>query len=226
MQPVCLEKNAKASSMVEKSEELTDKKSRRPIDRRQFVERMVSLGIVGSVVSFLSLLMSILPSSGSGQQEGEVDNVFRYGPEKDTWYSDRAGSEVLLDDFDQVGKGAGVLWRGSIPAIVIRVDESRLRGAKATSGLIAFASTCTHLCCISTWHLDRPNEDVLFCRCHDGVFDPYDVVRELTQDGTEYLGAKVIAGPPPRAAPIIPIEIKEGKVTGIPDNLEIHAFCG
>jgi len=196
------------------------------MNRRQFVRAIVSAGVVGTLVSFLSLLMSLLPSTGAGEEQGEVDNVFRYGPEKGTWYSDKSGTEVMLEDFDQVGKGAGVLWRKSIPAIVIRVDESKLRGATATNGLIAFAATCTHLCCIATWRLDRPTEDVLFCRCHDGVFDPYNVVNDVMLDGTEYLGAKVIAGPPPRAAPIIPIEINDGKVAGVPENLELYGYCG
>lgn len=196
------------------------------MNRRQFVDAIVSVGIVGTLVSFLSTLVSLLPSAGAGEEQGEVDNILRYGPEKGAWYSDRSGTEVMLEDFDQVGKGAGVLWRRSIPAIVIRVDESRLRGATATNGLIAFAAACTHLCCISTWRLDRPNEDVLFCRCHDGAFDPYNVVKDTMLDSTEYLGAKVIAGPPPRAAPIIPIEIKDGKVAGVPENLQLYGYCG
>lgn len=196
------------------------------MNRRQFVDAIVSVGIVGTLVSFLSTLVSLLPSAGAGEEQGEVDNILRYGPEKGAWYSDRSGTEVMLEDFDQVGKGAGVLWRRSIPAIVIRVDESRLRGATATNGLIAFAAACTHLCCISTWRLDRPNEDVLFCRCHDGAFDPYNIVKDVMLDGTEYLGAKVIAGPPPRAAPIIPIEIKDGKVAGVPENLQLYGYCG
>jgi Rieske Fe-S protein len=201
------------------------KKSLLQIGRRQFVKILVSLGIVGTVASFLSLLTSLLPSPKGSTQPGEVDNVFRYGPEKGTWYSDKSGTEVLADDFDQVGKGAGVLWRGSIPAILIRLDESRLRGTTANNGLLAFASSCTHLCCISTWRIDRPNEDVLFCRCHDGVFDPYDVVSDAMPNGAQYLGAKVVAGPPPRAAPIIQVEIKDGKVSGVPSNLEIFLYC-
>jgi Rieske Fe-S protein len=212
--------------MSEKPADDREKKRWPAISRRQFVNGIVSAGIVGTVVSFLSLLISLLPTAGAGQQQGEVDNVFRYGPEKGAWYSDRSGTEVMLQDFDQVGKGASVLWRGTTPAIVIRVDESKLQGAKATNGLIAFASTCTHLCCIATWHLDRPNEDVLFCRCHDGVFDPYDIVKDVMLNGAEYLGAKVVAGPPPRAAPLIPIEIKDGKVAGIPQNLELYGYCG
>jgi len=211
--------------MAEKISGRRDKKRSR-LNRRRFVQAMVSAGIMGTIVSFLSLLRSLLPSAGVGQQPGEVDNTFRYGMEQGAWYSDRAGAEVMVEDFDRVGKGAGVVWRGSIPAIIIRVDESRLKGAKATDGLIAFASTCTHLCCISTWRLDRPNEDVIFCRCHDGAFDPYDVVKNSMQDGAEYSGAKVVAGPPPRATPLIPIEIKDGKVVGVPEKLGIYDYCG
>jgi len=212
--------------MTEKNADSRKKMKWPTMNRRQFVEAIVSVGIAGTVVSFLSLLMSLLPSAGAGEQQGEVDNVFTYGPEKGTWYSAKAGTEVMLEDFDEVGKGAGVLWRKSIPAIVIRVDENRLRGAKATNGLIAFAAACTHLCCISTWHLDRPNEDVVFCRCHDGAFDPYNIVKDVMLNGAEYLGAKVMAGPAPRAVPIIPIEIKDGKIAGIPENLDVYGYCG
>jgi Rieske Fe-S protein len=212
--------------MTEKIVNRPEKKGRHRMDRRHFVQTMVSLGIVGTVVSFFSLLISLLPTAGAGGEEGEVDNVFKYGPDKGTWYSDKSGTDVDLEDFDQVGKGAGVLWRGKYPAIVIRVDESKLQGATATSGLIAFAASCTHLCCIATWHLDRPNQDVLFCRCHDGVFDPYNIVKDIMLNGTEYSGAKVIAGPPPRAAPIIPIEITNGKVAGVAKDLGLYDYCG
>jgi len=208
----------------EKSPE-SAKKSLLRIGRRQFVKVLVSLGIVGTVASFLSLLMSILPSPKGSLPAGEVSNVLTYGPEKGTWYSEKSGTEVLADDFDQVGKGAGVLWRRSIPAILIRLDESRLRGTTTNNGLLAFASSCTHLCCISTWHIDRPTEDVLFCRCHDGIFDPYDIVSDVMPNGAQYLGAKVVGGPPPRAAPIIQVEIKDGKVSGILSNLEIFSYC-
>ena len=212
--------------MTEKTADQLEKKPRRRIDRRQFVQTLVSLGLAGTVVSFLSLLMLLLPTAGAGGAEGQVDNVFKYGLEKGAWYSDKSGTDVKLEDFDQVGKGAGVLWRGTITAIVIRVDESKLQGATATSGLIAFAASCTHLCCISTWHLDRPNEDVLFCRCHDGAFDPYKIVKDVMLNGAEYSGAKVIAGPPPRAAPIIPIEITDGKVAGVAKDLGLYDYCG
>ncbi len=199
--------------------------SQRKFSRRQFVRAMISLGVLGTIVSFFSLLVSLLPTPSGSGQGANVDNVFRYGPETGTWYSDKSGSEVQLADFDQVGKGASVLWRGSIPGILIRVDESKLKGATATNGLLAFASACTHLCCIATWHLDRPSEDVLFCRCHDGIFDPYDIVNDVMPDGAKYDGAKVIGGPPPRPAPIIPIEIKDGKVSGIPTNLDVYSYC-
>ncbi len=211
--------------MSEDANSASGRKGRHHMNRRQFVRTIVSLGVLGTFASFLSLLMSILPTPRAGQEEGAVDNTFRYSTEKGAWYSEKSGTEVRVKDFDSVGKGAGVLWRGTIPAVLIRVDESKLRGANANNGLVAFATACTHLCCIATWHLDRPNEDVLFCRCHDGVFDPYDLVTGVMPNGAEYLGAKVIGGPPPRAMPMIPIEIKDGKVMGVPSNIEIYRYC-
>lgn len=211
-------------SMAEKKTKTINKSVRR-ISRRQAIQGLVSVGIIGTIVSFLSLLTSLLPSSSAGQELGPVDNIFRYGPEKGAWYSDKSGSEVMASDFDQVGKGAGVLWRGSIPAILIRLDENKLQGTTANGGFLAFASSCTHLCCIATWHLDRPNEDVLFCRCHDGIFNPYEIVKDVMSNGAQYLGAKVVSGPPPRAAPIINVAIKDGKVSGVESNLDIFSYC-
>jgi Rieske Fe-S protein len=212
--------------MVENKTKSTRKPWRRILlSRRQVIQALVSIGIFGTIVSFLSLLTSLMPTSSGGQAQTSVDNVFRYGPEKGAWYSDKSGSEVMAADFDQVGKGAGVLWRGNIPAIVIRVDESKLQGTTANNGFLAFSSACTHLCCIATWHLDRPNEDVLFCRCHDGIFNPYEIVKDVMANGTQYLGAKVVGGPPPRAAPIIPVEIIDGKLSGVPTNLDIFSYC-
>ncbi len=212
--------------MTEKNGPDVPKGSRkRGISRREFVKVIVSLGVLGTAASFLALLKSLLPSPGGSQTEGELDNTFRYGPEQGAWYSDKSGSEVKVEDFDQVGKGAGVIWRGNIPAILIRVDETKLQGTTATNGLVAYASTCTHLCCIATWKIDRPNENVLFCRCHDGVFDPYNIVNDRMPNGIEYLGAKVLSGPPPRAVPIIPVQIKDGKVSGNLPNPDLLAYC-
>jgi rieske iron-sulfur protein len=209
--------------MGERSVSEPKKRLWRKMDRRQFVKALVSLGILGTVASFFSLLTSLLPSSSGSQ--GPADNILKYGPEKGIWYSGKSGSEVMLADFDQVGKGASVLWGGSIPAILIRVDESKLRGTTANSGMLAFASACTHLCCIATWHIDRPNDDVLYCRCHDGIFDPYDIVKDVMPNGTDYLGARVISGPPPRALPLIPLEVKDGKITASQPNLETYSYC-
>ena len=210
-------------AMGEKPVSVPKRKPWQQINRRQFVKALVSLGILGTVASFLSLLTSLLPSSSGSQ--GPTDNILKYGPEKGTWYSGKSGTEVNLEDFDQVGKGASVLWGGSIPAILIRVDENKLRGTTATNGMLAFASSCTHLCCIATWHLDRPNDDVLYCRCHDGIFDPYDIVKDVMPNGTEYSGARVISGPPPRALPLIPLEVKDGKITAAQPNLDTYAYC-
>jgi hypothetical protein len=51
-------------------------------------------------------------------------------------------------------------------------------------------------------------------------------VKDVMLSGIEYSGAKVIAGPPPRAAPMIPIEITDGKVAGVAKDLGLYDFCG
>lgn len=63
------------------------------------------------------------------------------------------------------------------------------------AGFRAFGSICTHLGCIAYW---KPDENILFCPCHLGKFDPN-------------TGA-VLSGPPPSPLPAIDIVVKDGAI--------------
>jgi Rieske Fe-S protein len=67
--------------------------------------------------------------------------------------------------------------------------------------------------------------DMIFCRCHDGVVDPYNIIEELDENGNMFYGAGVVSGPVPKSFPLIPVEILDGKVMGIPSNLEWYDYC-
>jgi Rieske Fe-S protein len=58
---------------------------------------------------------------------------------------------------------------------------------------VAFSQKCTHLSC-SVYY--QPEQDRLFCPCHDGVFEPR--------------GGEPIAGPPQRRLPRISLEVRDG----------------
>lgn len=65
----------------------------------------------------------------------------------------------------------------------------------AVEGIVAFSAVCTHLgCIISQW---VPDKGAGLCPCHGGVYDFAH-------------GAKVIAGPPPRPAPQLPLGVENG----------------
>lgn len=67
------------------------------------------------------------------------------------------------------------------PCLLIRTRDDKL---------LAYSQKCTHLSCAVVPKLD---ENVLFCPCHDGVFD--------------LATGRNIAGPPPRPLPAIELEV-------------------
>lgn len=65
----------------------------------------------------------------------------------------------------------------------------------AVEGVVAYSAVCTHLgCIVSQWVAEKKAG---LCPCHGGVFD-------FAQ------GAKVIAGPPPRPVPQLPLKVEDG----------------
>lgn len=95
--------------------------------------------------------------------------------------------------------------------MVASVDEVPVRSAKmfnfngkasvllnTPGGFRAFGAVCTHLGCIAYW---KPDENIIFCPCHIGKFDPNT--------------GEVVAGPPPSPLPGIDIMEKEGAIYAI-----------
>lgn len=72
------------------------------------------------------------------------------------------------------------------PAMLVQLPDGTLH---------AFSQKCTHLGCVVTY---QPDQDRLYCPCHDGVFDPA-------------TGA-VLEGPPPRPLGRIDVEVRDGVV--------------
>jgi Rieske Fe-S protein len=67
------------------------------------------------------------------------------------------------------------------PCLLIRTRDDRL---------LAYSQKCTHLSCAVVPKVD---EGILFCPCHDGVF--------------ELATGRNVAGPPPRPLPVIELEV-------------------
>lgn len=79
--------------------------------------------------------------------------------------------------------------------VLLRFDEASLdeeTKARAGGGVLAFSAICTHQACdVKTW---LAAEKALVCFCHSSKFLPLE-------------GARVIAGPAPRALPLLPLKL-------------------
>lgn len=113
-----------------------------------------------------------------------------------------ASGEVRIASVDEVPKGSAkkFMFNGKAAVLLNRAV-----------GFKAFGAVCTHLGCIAYW---KPDENVIFCPCHIGKFDPN-------------TGA-VISGPPPSPLPAIDIVVKEGAVYALkwkdPDYVRSISF--
>jgi len=98
-----------------------------------------------------------------------------------------------------LGKPAMATWRSqdvgsTIPVQVLRstvVQEMRqddsldniewIRAATTESGFMAWLDKCTHFCCVPGFKAypgseKFDGEDMVYCQCHQSVYDPFDVV--------------------------------------------------
>jgi rieske iron-sulfur protein len=112
----------------------------------------------------------------------------------------RAGGKQTMawamDPGDKTVRSASRLNR----ILLVRLDPARLSPvtqSHAAEGVVAFSAICTHSGCEVTDFV--PQEQRLFCPCHESTFDPLD-------------GAKVIDGPATRVLPALPLKLVDGKL--------------
>jgi ubiquinol-cytochrome c reductase iron-sulfur subunit len=119
----------------------------------------------------------------------------------------RAGAQVVTADGRPVRAGdlaeggiltvfpAGHTAAGDAAALLVRVDPAALPPGQAAGppdGLLAHSKLCTHAGC--PVGLYEQGSSLLFCPCHQSVFDLLD-------------GARPVAGPATRPLPRLPIEV-------------------
>jgi rieske iron-sulfur protein len=84
--------------------------------------------------------------------------------------------------------------------MLLRMDAEKLSPetkSRAADGVVAYTAICTHTGCeVTEW---VPEEQLLYCPCHESKFEPKD-------------GAKVVDGPAPRMLPALPLKLAEGKL--------------
>ena len=93
---------------------------------------------------------------------------------------------VSIGPKDTLAEGESVTIEfGRYPALVINTSQ----------GLRAYSAVCTHFACICQWD---PLQNLIFCPCHDGYFDP--------------ITGEVISGPPPTALQPFDVDIVNGEI--------------
>ena len=84
--------------------------------------------------------------------------------------------------------------------LLVRLPVEQLSAeikARAAEGVVAYSAICTHAGCeVTDW---IPDQQYLFCPCHDSTFDPKN-------------GGKVVDGPAPRMLPALPLKIVDKKL--------------
>ena len=84
--------------------------------------------------------------------------------------------------------------------VLVRLDAAALSEktrARASDGIVAYSAICTHTGCEVGAFL--PEEQALYCECHQSRFDPRDE-------------ARVTDGPAPRSLPALPLTIVDGRI--------------
>ncbi len=168
--------------------------------RRAIVGATIGVGLGIGTLSLLAPVASLRPKKETSPEteppkEGDVF-TFAIG--------DNAGKEITFDDLPLEGPAVlaypkdpktGVIKSGEKNNLVLllklKPEELGEEVKKyAAAGTVCYSAICTHLgCTVGEW--DAAKKDFL-CPCHKGLFDPRK-------------GAEVIAGPPPRPLPALPI---------------------
>jgi rieske iron-sulfur protein len=69
--------------------------------------------------------------------------------------------------------------------------------SRSADGVVAYTAICTHAGCeVTDW---IPDQQYLFCPCHDSTFDPKN-------------NGKVVDGPAPRMLPALPLKVVDNKL--------------
>lgn len=84
--------------------------------------------------------------------------------------------------------------------VLVRLDAAALVGktrTRSAEGIVAYSAICTHTGCEVGAFL--PEEQALYCECHQSRFDPRDE-------------ARVTDGPAPRNLPALPLSVVDGRL--------------
>ncbi len=173
-------------------------------------ERRLMLTLIGTSVGFATLSALLVakdlipkPSQSPDRLPPQVGDVLVHatghtqGQPLDPTALPLGGPPLLAYPMDPKTK---VVRSGNAKStlLVLRLDPKRLApevARYAAGEVVVYSAVCTHLgCIVSLWH----QQGIMQCPCHGGEYDPY----------TD----RVVAGPPPRPLPLLPVKAEEGRL--------------
>lgn len=170
------------------------------MDRRKFATSILGAGIVGAITAMASVIASIraVRRSTSAAAVAEGDRmVFAMGANT---------GKVITQDAVRTGEAVLAFPQGKESnhdnlIMLVRLEPSAYQPPThldwIAGGFAAYSAICTHLACtvrFSGEGVAAAPFSHIHCPCHAGVFDPRH-------------GAAVLAGPPPRPLPQLPLRL-------------------
>lgn len=172
------------------------------MDRRKFATSVLGTSIVGALAAVGSVIASIRAVRRSTGEAAVAEGdrlVFAMGANTGT---------VITRDAVQTGEAVLAFPQGKESnhdnlVMLVRLEPSvyapPTRLEWTAGGFAAYSAVCTHLACtvrFSGEGVAAAPFSHIHCPCHAGVFDPR-------------RGASVVAGPPPRPLPQLPVRLNE-----------------
>ena len=193
---------------------VTGREEEKSLSRRRLLLSSMGVSVGLATASFFSAVvgldpkLKISPSNrppqkgdflvfAQGQREGHVirvEDIPEAGPQIMAWPMDPESQIIRKENHLNI-------------ALLVRAREENWLSPPvsgyAFERVVAFAATCTHLCCtVSDW-ISQPfggdPHGYLSCPCHRSHFDPWN-------------GGKVLFGPAPRPLPILPLAGSNGNL--------------
>ncbi|MBI1744871.1 Rieske 2Fe-2S domain-containing protein [Candidatus Acetothermia bacterium] len=181
----------------------TQEKQPKNVSRRRLMQWLLGMsaaGTAGAMLSSAGTIQSMQRQSKSEEPVTAGDRlVFALGPNK---------GQAIRHDSILIHEAIYVFPENKDSnhdnlIFLVRLDPKTLQPPTiiewTAEGFVAYSANCTHLgCTVNFSHeaMEGVPYPHLHCPCHGGIFDPH-------------RSALVVAGPPPRPLPQLPIKINE-----------------
>ena len=163
--------------------------------RRAVLKAGVGLGIQLGLAKAADNAASVRPKEGDLLVKVDDKNAVPLTPD-DIPLGGEQIAAWAMDPVDKTIRSGDRLNR----ILVLRFSPAQLSAETAprsADGVVAYTAICTHAGCeVTDW---IPDQQHVFCPCHDSTFDPKD-------------SGKVVDGPAPRMLPALPLKIVDKKL--------------